>query len=219
MAVLPESFVRGLVVAFILPAMHTSDGGGGSPEDREMFVALAKFESGYNTAAIGPKGEIGLWQIHPPSNLEALIKAGIVKNKEQLKEPTANARAAAFVWNSQGYTAWTTREQAANYLVDKGILKRLDTTDPYGPEWDIDFGPWDLIKDPAGIPGKVGNALPSIGGPLEAIGNLISKIIDPTFWKWVGLGALGVMLAIVSTIFFTDTGQTVAKGAATKGLA
>lgn len=210
MARLPEAAVRALVVSTILPAMRPN----GTPEDQEMFVELARFESNFDTNAIGPKGEVGLWQIHP-INWESLGAT-----KESLQNPFTNAKAAATIWNKQGWAAWTTRNKAMEALNDRGILTAGSSQTEY-EDWvtermgDVDFGPLDVFLNPVETAQKAAEAS-GIDGVLGAVGKFFAVITSVDFWKRVGLGALGAAIIILAFMMFTRAGSMVSS-VATKG--
>jgi len=63
-------------------------------------VEVAWCESRFDAAAVGEAGEVGLFQIHPPSWSNWLrVKFG---GKVSLRDPWANAAAARLIWEHDG---------------------------------------------------------------------------------------------------------------------
>ena len=198
---LNENTIRGLVVLFIIPNtdINVIDRG-----RREMFVEIAREESSFDPDVIGAAGEIGLWQIHPV-HFPALEADGIVPDPEiNLKNPVANAKAAAYVYSKQGFGAWTTASEATEAVAERGNAD-LEVNEDRATEWvteqmggDYDFGPLDLITDPLGTLGD----LPGVGDWMDGLGKFLGIITSADFWKRIGLGVLGAGVIIAALIFW-----------------
>ena len=93
-----------------------------------------------------------------------------------------NARMAYAVYKRQGWSAWTTYNDGAykSHLTGKA---------PY--------------------PGKVAQALHNspLNG-LQAVGTFLAHLSDPSLWKRIGLGALGVLVLILGIMFMTESSKT-----------
>lgn len=212
MPVLSESAVRGLVVLVILPNAGIPLSRG---DKREMFVEIARLESGFETNALGMNHrEKGIWQIHPV-HIPDLIADGVIKRESDLWRPVDNAQAAAWVYKKQGFSAWTTANEASYAVVDQGNVE-LDVSESRADEWvteqmggDIDFGPIDVIRDPSligEVPSIVGETFPNIPGFgwTEQLGRFFSILSNPDFWKRVGLGALAAGIIIIAIIVYNQ---------------
>lgn len=205
MPVLSETAVRGLVVLVILPNAGIPLTRG---DKREMFVEIARLESGFQTNALGQNHrEKGLWQIHP-QHIPDLIADGVIKRESDLWRPVDNAQAAAWVYKKQGFSAWTTANEASFAVVDQGNVE-LDVSEERADEWvteqmggDIDFGPIDVIRDPS----ILGENLPSVPGFgwTEQLGQFFGILTNPDFWKRIGLGALAAGVIIVSVVVYNQ---------------
>lgn len=58
----------------------------------------------------------------------------------------------------------------------------------------------------SGVTGGAVNAAKAVGGGL---GNMIQLIGDPSFWLRIGMGALGLFLAIVGIVFMLESNKAV----------
>jgi hypothetical protein len=73
--------------------------------------------------------------------------------------------------------------------------------------------------------GSVLSRIPIIGGAIsatEAIGSVASHLIDPNFWKRVGIGLAGIALIGTGTTIFilsTDTAKSAIKTATNAAIA
>jgi hypothetical protein len=171
---------------------------------RRLATEIVMLESGgcaFAHAVDSDDDSYGWFQINlkPGANDFEVLKANVLglRKREDLFNPIINSRTALYLYKSYGFKPWSTAQQAYLNLAKKG---------------EVDL-PGDAARN-TDIP-----VISNITSWAAGLTDFLSAIMNPTFWKWVGLGALGVMIAIISTILFTDTGQTVAKGAATKGLA
>lgn len=152
---------------------------------RAASIMLA--ESGGKTDAFRPAAQNpgggndrGLWQINDKAHPDVSDQAAF--------DPTTSTEIAYQL--SQGFKSWgpwhgspgldpasqpsqtiaKTYKDMTGYVVDDTpILSQID------PNADLSFAP--------------------ILGWAEALGRFLSHLIDPTFWKRVGIGALGVLLA------------------------
>jgi Lysozyme like domain len=83
---------------------------GFSDEDSVTMAAIALAESSGNPSAVGdlditPGGSVGLWQIN--------LKAHPELDTAALTDPATNAAAAYSVFQSQGFSAWSTYKNGA----------------------------------------------------------------------------------------------------------
>lgn len=54
----------------------------------------------------------------------------------------------------------------------------------------------------------VSNAAGGLFGWAEALGRLLSRLIDPAFWRRIGIGALGVVLVVVAVVLLARRAVT-----------
>lgn len=146
------------------------------------------------TGVWGPS--LGLWQIR---SLRNDAGTGRPRDPRQLTDPMFNAR--SMVTISKGGTDWTPWSVYTN-----GTYRRnLDAAKAVAAG---------KVPDVAG--GGVGGVLGKVGGGLDAIGKLTGAVLDPGFWRRVGLGVLGVWLIIFgAAIIFRDSLAGAANLAAT----
>jgi hypothetical protein len=90
-------------VAYIGPAAtyRVAEAVGGGQWDPIIMTAIAGAESGWNTTAISPTQDYGLWQINFSAWLDLF-------RTHTWTDPTQNGQMAFAVWRQQGYHAWTT---------------------------------------------------------------------------------------------------------------
>lgn len=78
----------------------------------------------------------------------------------------------------------------------------------------------DGVSDPIGTAGRAADAF--TGGlvsldPMEAIGRLVSTLLDSSWWRRLGVGALGVLVLVAGLVFLgrdlaTDTARSILTG-------
>jgi hypothetical protein len=75
---------------------------GGLPGDPEVWAAIAMAESSGRTDIVNEIGCVGLWQVNQP----VWVKLHPTWTVAWLKNPVNNAKAAAYVYRAQGFSAW-----------------------------------------------------------------------------------------------------------------
>lgn len=177
-------------------------GGGSSIPVASVMARIAILESGgkyWIEVHDSDDDSYGLFQINlkPGANDIQVLKKAVpgLSQPSDLLKATTNTRTAIYLYKQSGFDPWTTKDQA----LEDVLLKR---------------GEGSLPGTAAGDATGIG----SLGNWMQQLGALISAILNPTFWKWLGLGALGIFIVLIATVLFTDTGQSATKAVATKGL-
>lgn len=166
-----------------------------------VAISLAENRSS-DPASMSKTNDLGLWQINIPSWTDALKKAGIIKTVADLKDPIVNAKAAAFVLNAQGLTAWATFNAGTHNQFTTDVANALAGIDLGG-------GLDTPIPQPGDNPCDCPNVqygpvtLPDLGC---SIGCAISKVIEEwkkrwTEWwsSWTSAHAANIGFVIVGT--------------------
>lgn len=180
----------------------------------------AKGDTTITTQKWGPS--VGLWQIR---SLNADYGTGRHRDERANTDPVHNARAMVSIsGGGDTWTPWSvTRSDLPQGRPEDVAAKAAEVTQEVAGLMDIsvtDFiladgaspigigGLPGLIAGIVGSPidsggaiidsvgGTIGNAVGGILDPLEAVGQLLSNLLDPNFWKRLGLGALGVVLVL-----------------------
>lgn len=80
-----------------------------------------------------------------------------------------------------------------------GIPLQVQENSDSGFDDSGDFGPFN-------VPGKIVDGVEAgvgaITGGFDAVGDLVSTIMNPTFWKRVGIGALGLLVVLVAVAIY-----------------
>jgi hypothetical protein len=213
---------------------HTN---GGFVADSVFMTQLAYEESGFiaNCHGIGPKDDsYGLWQINMLGPLGPANRAQFaLARDDQLFDPETNAKVArAFVVRNMGGGTGSSQAMSPHSLyIDFGpwlgsipkaihaIASGVSQVDPStgGANAAPGLGSGGLV------PSQVGGAISSvIGGAtsvLDVLKAFFGVITNPTWWKRIGIAALGFAIIMGAVIFYNkdtiaETGGEVAKGAA-----
>lgn len=172
----------------------------------DILVEIVRHESDFNPAAIGEEGEVGLFQIHPV-NWERYHT-----NKVALMVPLTNVHIARLIWEEAGkygdggmnlaaaFSPWTTYPQALETV-------HTNPRDIPGNATESDLYPGQL---------ELEGSLTDWASGLKAF---LNTILNPDFWKRIGLGALGIFVILVALVLYNkDTIMSVAsKGMISKG--
>jgi hypothetical protein len=195
---------------------------GHTVRDDTFMVQLAYEESGFNPNAhgVGPVDDsYGLWQINMlggngPANR---AKFNLAKN-EDLYDPATNARVAhAFVAQLMGPNN-TAHSPLIDFAPWKGSLGKavraiangssaVDQTPPLtGGGGILPSNPLDGIT----------NLYDAIKASLGVIASLFSKLLDPKFWRRIGIAVLGFLIIVGALIVWNkdaimDTGKKAAE--------
>lgn len=208
-------------------------GGITNMNDLVTAVAISLRESGgdptkHNDNASTGDNSYGLWQENVKDNPDRFKPIGLTG--PDLLNPLNAARALGFLYKQSGFYAWgpykgvsptngVTAAQmaaAAKGVQDaqaKGWLTpQFAQTLPQTYNAEV-AGVNSVVAGASGVTDTITGAFSSVGDLISALGR---TIFNPTFWKWVGLGALGVML-ILAAVSMNKSVQTgagnVAKGA------
>jgi soluble lytic murein transglycosylase-like protein len=74
----------------------------------QHMLALVRRESNCTTGVVSSTNDWGLAQINLPSWRRQLVAVGIIRDAADLLNPQANAHAAHYVYEHQGWDAWAT---------------------------------------------------------------------------------------------------------------
>lgn len=149
----------------------------------DVFTEIAWLESNFQYEIVNPTGHAGLWQISP-LHTAGLRKDGIIRHPSDLLKPSTNAAAARWVYNKQGLKAWTTMDQALENIANDKAHR--DGAPPLQAQ-----------ETPTII-----DSLPNPLGWTDALGKFFGALVDPQFWKRVGLGALGAAVIVAALILW-----------------
>lgn len=183
-------------------------GAGLAPDKAIIAVAVAKPESGWRTEAFNGNGgtgdlSYGLWQINMIGTLGPARRQqfGITTN-EQLFDPQTNAKAMAIVsGGGSNWSPWTGYKSGAYhaYLAEATAAVNRVSSGTGG-------GGGLPIPSPGDIAGGIGDVLGSLPNPLDAasgladvlksVGEFFAKLLQPEFWKRLGVGVVGAVLII-----------------------
>lgn len=193
----------------------------GLSDDRAvLFTAIAAGESGFNTAAHNakpPDDSYGLWQINMLGDLgpDRRRQFGISSNTELL-DPWVNATAMAKVSgggsNARPWSVFTSGAYRAHMESARaGATKAKESfSHTHGSDKDrwravaslsFDLNPPKKIGvDGVGefIGDAVGAAVTS--NPLEVVASLVRTLMDPSWWRRIGIGVAGVALLVVAAV-------------------
>ena len=187
--------------------------GGDNKQGRLLMTGIVLRESGGNTAIVNTAGndppgsrDRGLfqWNDHwnpDVSDMEAFdpqLATAIAWEKSngyKNFQPWLGGNANAGEWWSpviispKGTDAYDRQNDA--------LKQAINAAKDYGDAGDVG------ITDIPSIAAGAVDDLPVIGTVLswtEALGNILSKLMDPNFWKRVGIGLLGVTIIVVALI-------------------
>lgn len=151
----------------------------------DTMARIALAESGGNPSAHnGNAGtgdnSYGLWQINMIGPLGANRRAALrIASNDQLYDPATNARAAHYIYSTQGLNAWTTYK--------KELYKKVDITKATGKGAGIG------TEEGAGLePAKVSSPEED---PYSGISGAVRKFGDDVFK--VGLNIQGTVIAVM----------------------
>lgn len=197
---LPKATVRTLVTThFARYAVDVVTRGTHTFLVHNVLMEICYLESGFDPTAVGAAGEVGLFQIHPVNWPQYGMNAA------KLKEPSTNVGVARKIFDDMGgtdgkweqaFSPWTTYEQAIRNLSERGEQDEpVDNTHP-----GVGSGP---------IPG-VG----LITDWADGIKKFFNIILDPTFWKRIGIGYLGALIIIGAIVLWnkdtiTETAEVI----------
>lgn len=174
---------------------------GGFPKSvAPVAAAIAIAESGGKTDVVSKPNtngtvDYGLWQIN--SSHTALLASG------KWSDPNDNAVMAYTLYKNAGnkFTPWTTFNDGAY----KKTLKDNILPDS------LTGGPFDDIPNPLEPLKKAGDGIKSMA---DAVGNLVTHLLDPSFWKRVAFGFGGVMLIIIALLLIVESNPEARKATA-----
>lgn len=155
---------------------------------------------------------VGLWQIR---SLHADKGTGRTRDEIANRNPQTNARHAYVI--SKGGTDWSPWSVYGG-KAQRDAFMEIATAD-WGPAEGVGAGDaagavGGIVTNPSQIPDVAGQVIDQAGrvfsNPLEAIAALISTLMDPAWWRRIGVGVLGVGLLIVAAVILgrellTDT--------------
>lgn len=201
-------------------------------------ITIAQRESGlnpssHNTNANTGDNSYGIFQINlldpkSPDKLDhARMQAFGITDPNQLLNPVTNVRAFATLYKQSGFQAWgpykgvspthnTTPEQAqiaaqaVSTAQSKGWLTPSGAAAQAATIADI----WSKMTGIADSTSTVSDAASSVLGGWQAIIDLLGRtLFSGNWWKWVGIGALGVLLVLIA-VQQSKTGQDIAQSTA-----
>jgi len=212
-----------------------------------VATAIAKGESGWDTDAHNDRGRddsYGLWQINRKAHGDRFGTG------DELRDIMANARAMAALSSGgtswQPWTVYTSGEYrrhlaAARKAADAVVLKPNTAAgwesvarkgagikQGLGLGGLVDLGEG-LAKNPSKIPEAAGvitglgpsGFMGGLPGLIDAAGTVLAALGDPSWWRRVGVGALGALVLIAGLVFLgrdliTDTAGRIAGAALSK---
>jgi hypothetical protein len=176
----------------------------------DILVEIVRHESHFNPTCVGDEGEIGLFQIHPVNF------AQFGTNRMALFDPVTNVRVAYELWKKSGdigdnaynfaeaFSPWTTYDEA---------LRSVNTNPATIPGNTHEGG---LYPGQLQLEDAVGNVVNTVTDWASGLMRFFQIILDPAFWKRIGIGALGVAVVIGAIIFYN---RDKAMMVVTKGMA
>jgi hypothetical protein len=164
--------------------------------DRNIAVAVSLAESSGNENAVGPVGEVGLWQIAP-------VHFARFGGKQAVAKSPANARAAfAIRSEGRGWANWTTYRNGA-YMKHMGRAQKASsdrTSEAFKAGLGAGFSA--VVPGAAGVAGAVDGAS-AVAKTLGNFGKYLTAtygwVTDPGNWTRVAQVAGGGALIIVGT--------------------
>lgn len=195
MALLSDSQLAGLLAA-----------AGASQSEVALMVAIALAESGgytdhdgdvaLETSVWGPS--VSPWQIR---SLNAQKGSG--GERDELinrSNPAVAAQHAMQIYRESGPSAWSTYT-SGKYLLYKARGEAVKATPPDASA----VGTAD---------NSTGATTTGLGGDLKATISFFTHLVDPKFWKRVGMGVLGALLILASLyLMFNEKEQEIVKQA------
>lgn len=166
-----------------------------SPEGAIIAVAIAKYESGYNTRAHNPRppdNSYGLWQINMIGQLGVNRRAQFgLSSNEQLFDPWVNARVAHAVSGSganwRPWSVYTNGRYRLALAEATEAVKHIQANPDYKPGVSGDISNGDDASN-IGIPGV------DIPNPLEPMAKLVEFITDKRNWIRLAMFLAGILL-------------------------
>ena len=157
-----------------------------SPSSAEALTmgAVAMAESSGDPNARNPSGASGLWQIMPSHVSDSGWNLG-----SNFYDPATNARMAYFVLHRQGYTAWTTYTSGAYRKFMGGTVAAQNVSIPGWPT-----NPDGSAVNPLQAAGS------AVAGAATNVLGLPAGLMDPGFWRRVGLAMLGIFVMIIGLV-------------------
>lgn len=193
-------------VATVAAAAFKAETGNVSVAQVAQAVAIARPESGFDSGVVNDTpatGDLsyGLWQINLYGPLIGRLKEYGLTDANALLSPAVNAK--AMVKISGGGTHWgdwSTYNRGTAHVTDADTqaanlaILNLGINSGGGPVGGGIPSPSDLV------PANPLDALAGIADTLKSFGAFFAKLLDPAFWKRVGLGVLGVAVIVAGVV-------------------
>lgn len=190
---------------------------GFSLADIPIGVAVGLAESGGRTDAVHVNAnrsvDRGVWQIDT-ANADIIRKDGNVFNLQD------NARMAKDIHDRQGWQAWSTYT-SGKYKLYNGqagavMAQQAGAVMAQQASW------WNDPNSPFQLPGQQDPKIPVVPDPnsglpfglgtsLGGVTHTFAVLGNPDWWKRVGLGAAGVLIALLGIFTMIESNQTVQK--------
>lgn len=187
----------------------------GIPTGQPLYeaVSIGKAESGGDTRAVSPAGDLGVWQINP-------IHDDKLPGSDRF-DPVVNAQLMAMISNrGTNWSPWVAYNTGAYMTYMAAVMGELSgqTINPSAP------GSGGLTL------GAGGGAAPAgfdVKASISGVGKFFGILTDPQAWTRILKVGLGLLIATMGVIFMLSTSRAgkaviatttdVAKTAATKG--
>jgi len=173
-------------------------------------------ESGGNPAAVGDLGlvdgkwgpSIGLWQVR---SLHADRGTRRERDQDALRDPAFNARAMYKI--SSGGSNWRPWSVYKNGIYERNMAQARAAAAAYGA------GTLNQLTSSVEAPPASGSGGGWFSNPLEPIGIAARNMLNPSWWRRIGIGGVGVALVLAGVLMLMSPQvATVAKAAAAKGV-
>lgn len=200
-----------LVAAYVYAAVRDA-GGNIADSDLVKAVAIAGRESGWDHGEHNPNTATGddswgWFQINILGDLKSRLTSLGITTGEELGQPWNNARAFAQLYNESGFYAWGPykhQSELAGVKPETLAAAQKAVADARDKGWLTDKaigtiksgnGPFE-IGEPGHVAGPVTDARDAAGSALDFLKKLVSFLTNPAAWRWIGIGAIGVLLVI-----------------------
>jgi hypothetical protein len=181
-------------------------GAGFAGEDALDAVRIAYRESTLDPNATNGH-DFGLWQINQVHDTAANRQRFGFTKKQDWFDPELNARMAFALFQSNRWNDWAAGPGGFTPVSKGGdpfykTPSRIVVANEIANGDDNDRGPGGIIPDPKDVVDGVGDVVGGIAGAIapwaEGLAKLLSVIVNPDWWRRIGIGVLGALVLVAA---------------------